>query len=101
METYLTSVEEIGDHCFCDSWLKVITFEKGSRLKVIGDYPFREYWGNIEIAASVQLIGDYCFNCKDIESIIFEKRSRLRWVSENAFPGHLDINILSCPMVWE
>ena len=85
------SVEAIESGAFCDcTALTNVTFEKGSRLKMIwGMYSWDDYGTfadctsltSIEIPASVETIGAATFqNCTALTTVTFEKRSQLKTI---------------------
>ena len=89
------SVEAIESGAFCDcTALTNVTFEKGSRLKMIwGMYYWDDYGTfadctsltSIEIPASVETIGAATFqNCTALTSVTFEKGSRLKMIWGNS-----------------
>jgi len=89
------SVEAIESGAFCDcTALTNVTFEKGSRLKMIwGMYSWDDYGTfadctsltSIEIPASVETIGAATFqNCTALTSVTFEKGSRLKMIWGNS-----------------
>ena len=89
------SVEAIESGAFCDcTALTNVTFEKGSRLKMIrGMYDWDDYGTfadctsltSIEIPASVETIGAATFqNCTALTSVTFEKGSRLKMIWGNS-----------------
>lgn len=86
--TIPASVETIGELAFSScSKLKVVTFEKGSNLKMINDKAFAGCpLISIEIPSSVESIGEEVFRqCSDLESVVFEEGSRLTLINDGAF----------------
>ena len=89
------SVETIESIVFNDcTALTTVTFEKGSRLKTIGETPntvFNTFYNctsltDIEIPASVETIGSYAFyNCKALTTVTFGKGSQLKTIDKYAF----------------
>ena len=86
------SVEAIESGAFCDcTALTNVTFEKGSRLKMIwGMYSWDDYGTfadctsltSIEIPASVETIGAATFKgCTALTTVTFEKRSQLKTIN--------------------
>ena len=78
------SVETIGNNAFpyCTS-LQTVTFEKGSKLKMIQYNTFRDCTSltTIEIPASVETVEANAFNgCTSLKTVTFEKGSQLLMV---------------------
>ena len=89
--TSLTSIEipaslkTIASDTFrgCSS-LKKVTFEKGSRLEIIGLFAFKDCTSltSIEIPANVEMINSFAFeNCISLKNVTFEKESKLKTLS--------------------
>ena len=78
------SVETIGNTAFSDcSSLATVTFEKGSRLKTIGNNAYYRCTSltSIEIPASVETIEATAFKrCSKLTTITFEKGSLLKTI---------------------
>ena len=76
------SVETIGNTAFSDcSSLATVTFEKGSRLKTIGNNAYYRCTSltSIEIPASVETIEKKAFmHCSKLATVTFEKGSQLK-----------------------
>ena len=76
------SVETIGNTAFSDcSSLATVTFEKGSRLKTIGNNAYYRCTSltSIEIPASVETIEKKAFSdCSKLATVTFEKGSQLK-----------------------
>ena len=85
------SVETIGNTAFSDcSSLATVTFEKGSRLKTIGNNAY--YSGtqlcSIEISASVETIVNKAFiHCSSLATVTFEKGSQLKTIAGDSYDG--------------
>ena len=78
------SVETIGNTAFSDcSSLATVTFEKGSRLKTIGNNAYYRCTSltSIEIPASVETIEKKAFmHCSSLATVTFEKGSQLKTI---------------------
>ena len=78
------SVETIGNTAFSDcSSLATVTFEKGSRLKTIGNNAYYRCTSltSIEIPASVETIEATAFKrCSKLATVTFEKGSQLKTI---------------------
>ena len=78
------SVETIGNTAFSDcSSLATVTFEKGSRLKTIGNNAYYRCTSltSIEIPASVETIEKKAFmHCSKLATVTFEKGSQLKTI---------------------
>ena len=100
-----SSVEKIGTSAFSGCELETVTFEKGSRLKEIGDriYTTTSVFGgaalaSIEIPASVELIGCGAFkSCKNLKVVSFEKDSHLKIIGEGAFQNCQTLTSIEIP----
>jgi len=79
------SVENIESYAFYKAVnLKKVIFQKGSRLKGIGDYSF-EYCFNlkwINFPASLKQIGRYAFAASGLEKFIFKKGTRVEVIGD-------------------
>ena len=86
------SVETIGNTAFSDcSSLATVTFEKGSRLKTIGNNAYYRCTSltSIEIPASVETIEATAFSdCSKLATVTFEKGSQLKIIG-----GGFDTNV--------
>ena len=86
------SVETIGNTAFSDcSSLATVTFEKGSRLKTIGNNAYYRCTSltSIEIPASVETIEATAFKrCSKLTTVTFEKGSQLKIIG-----GGFDTNV--------
>lgn len=86
------SVETIGNTAFSDcSSLATVTFEKGSRLKTIGNNAYYRCTSltSIEIPASVETIEKKAFmHCSKLTTVTFEKGSQLKIIG-----GGFDTNV--------
>ena len=86
------SVETIGNTAFSDcSSLATVTFEKGSRLKTIGNNAYYRCTSltSIEIPASVETIEKKAFKgCSKLTTVTFEKGSQLKIIG-----GGFDTNV--------
>ena len=107
------SVEAIESGAFCDcTALTNVTFEKGSRLKMIwGNSIAYSYYGafadctsltSIEIPASVETIGAATFKgCTALTTVTFEKRSQLKTINGNfeagAFQNCISLTSIEIP----
>ena len=106
------SVEAIESGAFCDcTALTNVTFEKGSRLKMIwGMYYWDDYGTfadctsltSIEIPASVETIGAATFKgCTALTTVTFEKRSQLKTINGNfeagAFQNCISLTSIEIP----
>ena len=106
------SVEAIESGAFCDcTALTNVTFEKGSRLKMIwGMYYWDDYGTfadctsltSIEIPASVETIGAATFSyCTALTTVTFEKRSQLKTINGNfeagAFQNCISLTSIEIP----
>ena len=83
------SVETIGNYAFknCTS-LKTVTFEKGSKLKMIQYNTFRDCTSltTIEIPASVETIERGAFSgCTSLQTVTFEKGSQLKSIAGDSY----------------
>ena len=85
------SVETIGNTAFSDcSSLATVTFEKGSRLKTIGNNAYYRCTSltSIEIPASVETIEKKAFmHCSSLETVTFEKGSQLKTIAGDSYDG--------------
>jgi hypothetical protein len=82
------SVEVIWSRCFTKyKSLKHLTFELGSRLKVIEDFAFRETGLKaIEIPCTVKILGICCFcQCYSLVSVTFASGSKLEEIPRSGF----------------
>ena len=106
------SVEAIESGAFCDcTALTNVTFEKGSRLKMIwGMYSWDDYGTfadctsltSIEIPASVETIGAATFKgCTALTTVTFEKRSQLKTINGDfeagAFQNCISLTSIEIP----
>ena len=106
------SVEAIESGAFCDcTALTNVTFEKGSRLKMIwGMYSWDDYGTfadctsltSIEIPASVETIGTATFKgCTALTTVTFEKRSQLKTINGDfeagAFQNCISLTSIEIP----
>ena len=85
------SVETIGNTAFkfCSS-LATVTFEKGSRLKTIGNNAYYRCTSltSIEIPASVETIEKKAFmHCSSLATVTFEKGSQLKTIAGDSYDG--------------
>ena len=85
------SVETIGNtaFAFCSS-LATVTFEKGSRLKTIGNNAYYRCTSltSIEIPASVETIEKKAFmHCSSLATVTFEKGSQLKTIAGDSYDG--------------
>ena len=85
------SVETIGNTAFSDcSSLATVTFEKGSRLKTIGNNAYYRCTSltSIEIPASVETIEKKAFmHCSSLATVTFEKGSQLKTIAGDSYDG--------------
>ena len=85
------SVETIGNTAFSDcSSLATVTFEKGSRLKTIGNNKLYRCTSltSIEIPASVETIEKKAFmHCSSLATVTFEKGSQLKTIAGDSYDG--------------
>ena len=85
------SVETIGNTAFSDcSSLATVTFEKGSRLKTIGNNAYYRCTSltSIEIPASVETIEKKAFmHCSSLATVTFEKGSQLKTIAGDYYDG--------------
>ena len=85
------SVETIGNTAFSDcSSLATVTFEKGSRLKTIGNNAYYRCISltSIEIPASVETIEKKAFmHCSSLATVTFEKGSQLKTIAGDSYDG--------------
>ena len=85
------SVETIGNTAFSDcSSLATVTFEKGSRLKTIGNNAYYRCTSltSIEIPASVETIEKKAFmHCSSLVTVTFEKGSQLKTIAGDSYDG--------------
>ena len=84
--TISKSCESIGAYAFWGSALEKVTFEKGSKLKVIGKgafdgSPIKE----ITIPKNCEKIGNYAFWDSSLKKVTFEKDSKLKTIGDWAF----------------
>jgi len=86
------SVETIGNTAFSDcSSLATVTFEKGSRLKTIGNNAYYRCTSltSIEIPASVETIEKKAFmHCSKLTTITFEKGSLLKTIGGGYYSSY-------------
>ena len=86
------SVETIGNTAFSDcSSLATVTFEKGSRLKTIGNNAYYRCTSltSIEIPASVETIEATAFKrCSKLTTITFEKGSLLKTIGGGYYSSY-------------
>ena len=86
------SVETIGNTAFSDcSSLATVTFEKGSRLKTIGNNAYYRCSSltSIEIPASVETIEATAFKrCSKLTTITFEKGSLLKTIGGGYYSSY-------------
>ena len=94
-----SSVETIGEYCFCDSCLSKIDFENNSRLQAIGNKAFFycEQLKEIKIPNNVERIDDMCFNGSSIEKIDIGINSRLKSIGKEAFGDCKQLKIIQIP----
>ena len=85
------SVETIGNTAFMEcSSLATVTFEKGSRLKTIGNNAYYRCTSltSIEIPASVETIEKKAFmHCSSLATVTFEKGSQLKTIAGDSYDG--------------
>ena len=85
------SVETIGNTAFSDcSSLATVTFEKGSRLKTIGNNAYYRCTSltSIEIPASVETIEKKAFmHCSSLATVTFEKGSQMKTIAGDSYDG--------------
>ena len=95
------SVETIEWYAFsyCTS-LKTVTFEKGSKLKMIQYNTFRDCTSltTIEIPASVETIERGAFSgCTSLQTVTFEKGSKLKTIGYFAFINCTSLTTIEIP----
>jgi len=76
------SVEVLGYSAFEESWLRKITFEKGSKLRTItGGTFYNTLLSEITIPANVEILAGAAFNkCDNLTEIRFEPQSKLKQI---------------------
>lgn len=83
------SVTSINNNAFCNTPLKSVVFENGSKLASINDGAFQStQLQSIIIPASVTSIGNYAFNdCQKLKKIGYEDNNKLNTIGDDVFNG--------------
>jgi hypothetical protein len=92
-------VEVTGHGAFDHSYVQKISFEKGSRLRELGEGAFSHstQLAAFVVPSSVEIIGDRCFeNCSVMSSITFEEMAKLKRIGVRAFSG-CQLNSITIP----
>jgi hypothetical protein len=80
------AVEILGQSCFADSKLELLTFESDSRLTRIEDSCFQNCsLKSICIPRHVEMLGKSCFAESKLELLTFENDSRLTRIEDSCF----------------
>ena len=98
------SVETIGDGVFAScKALTTVTFEKGSKLKTIGEWFIGTFMNctsltSIEIPASVEIIKNETFSgCTALTTVTFEKGSQLKTIASSMFEDCTSLTSIEIP----
>jgi hypothetical protein len=106
------SVDSIGGYCFCspsvgDGPLEDLTFESGSKLRVIGDFAFTgcRRLKSVCLPASVEILGVCCFSSdsrinsspSQLAKVTFEFGSKLRSIPHWAFQSCPELRSICLP----